>query len=163
VTARLASQPGICNRLTDRNEKCRVPETRSIVANVQLLCNDESRPACTVNSSPRSKSANESLKTSYTGASSGLATCSVRLCRILSVTVGVGSPENISNGVARGTAALAPGDLVRLHGILGCLVVSKFFRPHIVFTDVQGTEQVCHRRNHSRRPRYIEDRTVDPA
>jgi hypothetical protein len=69
--------------------------------------------------------------------------------------------ENLSNGVTPGTSALALGDLVRLHGILGCLVVSKFFCPHIVFTDVQGTEQVGHSCDHSRRARDIEDRSVE--
>src|SRR5258708_18555550 len=59
------------------------------------------------------------------------------------------------------TSALALRDSVRLHGILGCPVVSKFFSPDIVLTDVQGTEQVCHRGDHSRRTRDIEDGSVE--
>jgi len=47
------------------------------------------------------------------------------------------------------TYALALGDLVRLRGILGWRVVSEFFGPDIVFAHVQGTEQVCHRGDHS--------------
>ena len=47
------------------------------------------------------------------------------------------------------TYALALGDLVRLRGILGWRVISEFFGPDIVFAHVQGTEQVCHRGDHS--------------
>jgi hypothetical protein len=57
--------------------------------------------------------------------------------------------DNISNGVVPGTSALALGSLIRPHEILGDLVVPKFFRPDIVIADVQGTEQVGHRGDHS--------------
>src|SRR5580704_5144306 len=55
----------------------------------------------------------------------------------------------LSKGIAPGTSALAPGNLIRPYRILGCHVVSKFLRAHIVIANVQGAEQVGHRIDHS--------------
>jgi len=58
-------------------------------------------------------------------------------------------PDNIGNGVAPGTSALALGHVVRLHMLLGNLIVAKLFCPQIVFAHVKGTEEVSHRCDHS--------------
>jgi hypothetical protein len=67
----------------------------------------------------------------------------------------------ISRGVAPEKFALPLGNLIRPHRILGHLVVTKFFCPHIVIANAQGTEQVGHSSDHSRRTRNIEDGPVE--
>jgi hypothetical protein len=78
-----------------------------------------------------------------------------------SVAERAGGQENISKGFAPGTSALALGDLVRLNGIPGYRVVSKFFRSHIVFMTSRN-EGVCHRGTIPGCPRY-KDRAVEPG
>jgi hypothetical protein len=80
---------------------------------------------------------------------------------IRSVAERGGVRENINKVVAPGTFALALGNSIRRQEILAQLVVSKFFGPHIVVADARGTEQVGHRRDHSRRACDIEDRFVE--